>query len=376
MSDITTQSVGTIENLLLTKKVVLVLGPGGVGKTTSSVGLALLAATMGKKVGLLSIDPAKRLADAMGIKLGHELYKVPLGSHIKGELHACMLDQAAVFDGMVRRFSTEKIAEKIFNNQIYHQASRNLGGPLEYMALAKLGELLECGEFDLVVLDTPPDTHAIEFLVKPNILAGFVEKGVMTWLIKPFHLAQKMGMGKIFGFSERIMGGVASVTGAKMLERLSEFLILMDSVIKGFHQSSQNIASQLREKETSFIVVLSPTSSGLRSACSIQQRLYEEGFSLDAFLVNRVLPSWQNRAISQYKKEDLDLRDCNWIMNRLHLKQTLTYNIFKDLQTQHQQLFNKYIPILGLPESRTLLHDMEGIESFARNLRSTIPVNA
>ena len=196
-----------ILSLIHDHRFIVTLGSGGVGKTTTAVALAVLAAMEGKKVGLLSIDPAKRLADAMGIKLGSALspIKIP-GSDMKGSLHGAMLDQKAVFDEMVDRWAPSKsIKEKIYENSIYKEVSANLGGPLEYMALAKLQAMSEDDSFDLIVLDTPPDTHALDFLERPNALSGFTEGGVMTWLIKPFYLAQKLGAGKLLRASGKLM---------------------------------------------------------------------------------------------------------------------------------------------------------------------------
>ena len=313
MSTLKPEEMGQIHKLVQEKKVILVLGPGGVGKTTVSATLAVKAASEGKKVGLLSIDPAKRLAAAMGIKLGEDLKKVEI-PHSNGELWACMLDQSVVFDSMVKKFSNKETANKIFRNAIYKQVSKNLGGPLEYMALAKLNQMITSERFDLIVLDTPPDTHAMEFLVKPNILSGFVEKGVMTWLIKPFYLAQKVGLGRVFGFGEKLMGGVAAVTGVNMLEKLSEFLVLMDSVIKGFHNSGKNVAERLRRGDTGFIVVLSPLPSSLRSAKNIQKQLISEHFTIDSFIVNRVLPEWQIDELQKYHSSQTER---HWFLDRL-----------------------------------------------------------
>src|SRR5690606_14876926 len=133
-------------------------------KTSTSVLFALRLASMGRRVALLSIDPAKRLADALGMTLGHELRRLdlPLPASCGGSIGAAMLDQKAMFDHMVRKHApTPKIAEKILANRLYLAAATNLTGPLEYMALAKLQELAEHSDYDCVVLDTPPDTHAV-----------------------------------------------------------------------------------------------------------------------------------------------------------------------------------------------------------------------
>ena len=286
---------------LFNKRVIMVLGAGGVGKTTTAAAIACGAAEYGKKVALLSIDPAKRLADAMGIKLGYELTEVA-PSLFKGELHACMLDQAAVFDAMVRKFANEAMQKRIFSNRVYAQVSRNLGGPLEYMALAKLGDVFS-ENYDLIVVDTPPDVHALDFLRRPNILSGFTEAGVMKWLIKPFYIAQKVGMGKLFSLGEKLMGGIATITGVAMLEKISEFLYIMDDVIKGFHASGNQVLELLKSADTSFGVVSSPFPASMRAVENIMQELHNDGFPLDFALLNRITADYTVDSLSSYPED-------------------------------------------------------------------------
>lgn len=273
-------------------KVVVVLGAGGVGKTTSSIAIALLAAQQGKRVGLISIDPAKRLAAALGISLDGELKPIKLMPEFaKGRVDAAMLDQKAVFDSMVRRHSpSAKVADKILNNRLYQAASSNLGGALEYMALAKLQQMVDEGGYDTVVIDTPPDSHALDFLSRPNILASFFDNKVMSWLIKPFFLAQKFGLGRVMSAGEKMMGGLAAVTGVKALQMLSEFLLLMQEVLQGFNKSGERLTNILRDPATSFILVSAPRSAALRSAANIARELDERAFRLKFFIINRCMP--------------------------------------------------------------------------------------
>ena len=225
-------------DLIAKHRVIVAVGSGGVGKTTTSAALATLGAKMGRKVALISIDPAKRLADAMGISLGSTFSKVefPENLEVSGSVFGAMLDQKAVFDEMVQKWAkSDKVREKIYANSIYQAVSENLGGPLEYMALAKLHAISEDSTFDLIIVDTPPDTHALDFLDRPNALAGFMERGVMTWLIKPFHIAQKLGAGRIIRAGGKMMSGIAAVTGVKMLQMLAEFLILRTPFVVSAH---------------------------------------------------------------------------------------------------------------------------------------------
>ena len=299
------------EALIKNTRILVLLGAGGVGKTTTSIVTALMGANQGRRVALLSIDPAKRLAAALGIPLSNQLQQIhiPESMHISGSIDAAMLDQKAVFDAMVRRHAPSlSTAESILAHPVYQAASTNLAGPLEYMALAKLQELAEDPRYDLVVLDTPPDTQALDFLARPNVLAGFMENKVMTWLIRPFLLAGRFGLAKLFSLSEKLMGGIAKVTGVNALQSFGEFLLLMQEVISGFHSSGEHIVKLLQSPNTSFLLVTAPTEAATRSATGILTELKNIGYSLNAILFNKCLPPAvrTNVLISTHKDAALD----------------------------------------------------------------------
>ena len=282
-----------LRDVIGSHRVLVLLGAGGVGKTTSSIIIALAAVKMGKRVALLSIDPAKRLAKALGIPLSNELatLKIPASYGVSGSLHAAMLDQKAVFDQMVDRHAPgAEIAAKIKSHPVYQSASTNMGGPLEYMALAKLTDLAADPQFDLVVLDTPPDTHALDFLARPNMLGGFMDANVMNWLLKPFLVASRFGLGKILSASERLMGGMARVSGLEPLRQFAEFLVLMQDVIQGFHKSGELTTTLLKRPDTGFILVSVPTPTARRSIENLGTQLKSFGYNPVALLLNRCLP--------------------------------------------------------------------------------------
>jgi anion-transporting ArsA/GET3 family ATPase len=368
-----------LEAILRKSKVIVTVGAGGVGKTTSSIAMALVGARLGKRVGLLSIDPAKRLADALGIKLGSELRRVDLKADVKGTLDAAMLDQKAVFDEMVLRFAQNpKTAERIFQNSIYKEVSSNLGGPLEYMALAKLDSMLRSGRYDLIVVDTPPDSHALDFLARPSILAGFIESGVMSWMIKPFHLAQKLGAGAIFKAGGKIMSGISSITGMKMLKLLAEFLVLMEEVIIGFNRVGREVSAALKAESTGFVLVSAPYDNAVRSAEHLLLELKANSYPLLALIMNRNLPFALQESIAGYEVEDgpanpalkpgLDI-----LKNRQRYAASLTESLAKKARSTT----GSDVHLLLLEERGQMIHSEDSLWGFAdalchaRSLRMT-----
>ena len=366
MSDNGTK-LSEMEILLNKSRVIVTVGSGGVGKTTSSIAMALIGARLGKRVGLLSIDPAKRLADALGIKLGSELRRVALKADIKGTLDAAMLDQKAVFDEMVQRFAPNaRVAEKIFQNSIYKEVSSNLGGPLEYMALAKLESMLSSGQYDLIVVDTPPDSHALDFLSRPNILSGFIESGFMSWMIKPFHLAQKLGAGAIFKAGGKIMNGISSITGVKMLKLLAEFLVLMEEVIIGFNRVGREVSNTLKEDSTGFVLVSAPYNNAVRSAAHLLQELKTNNYPLLALIMNRNLPFDLQSSIQRFEGQADGL---NPILKPgleiLQNRQRYAASLADELLAKARQSAGKGVHLLLLEEQGQMIHSEETLWGFA-----------
>ena len=354
----------SLKDIISGRRVVVLIGAGGVGKTTTSVAVATLAAMSGKKVALLSIDPAKRLAAALGMSLGSQLSEVDFGQKMPGSVHAAMLDQKAVFDAMVKRHAPSPAVEaRILADPLYKAASTNLGGPLEYMALAKLHELASDPQWDLVVLDTPPDTHALDFLARPNLLSGFMDNKVLSWLVKPFLVAGKFGFGRIMSLSEKLMGGMASVTGVDALRNLGEFLILMQEVIEGFHKAGEGVIKLLRGPSTGFLLVTVPTKAAARSAEYLASQLFDMGYRLDALILNRCLP-----------EELLDVRlpDGPWA-RLLDARREGEGEVARSLKSNLEQHLTAHrtsgtAVMLMVPDQILDLHSAAGMVAFASHL--------
>lgn len=353
-----------IDALLRNKNIIVMVGAGGVGKTTSSALLAIRAAMSGRRVALLSIDPAKRLASALGIGLGHEMNAVALKNPAPGgSLHAAMLDQKAVFDRMVRTHApSDKIAERIMRDPLYRSASTNLSGPLEYMALARLQELASDPAFDLVVVDTPPDTHALDFLKRPNVLAGFMENRVMMWIIKPVLAMGKLGIGKILGASEKLAGGVASVTGFGALRSFGEFLLLMQEVIEGFHKTGEQVVATLQHKKTAFILVAVPTRAAERSAVFLADQLADMDYRVDGLVINRCMPG-TSQAGAGGVIDSLAPRARDFVKVRMSGEEKVIQNLLKNLSSSRK----KSRLVVKIDDQGADFHDMGSLTRLARS---------
>lgn len=361
-----------LNEILENKKVLVLLGPGGVGKTSCSIGLAVYAASKGKKVGLLSIDPARRLASALGIKSDGSPTQIKFEKQLTGSVEASMLDQKTMFDRMVHRYAPNRtIAEKIIQHPLYQAASSHLAGSIEYMALARLKEMVDNKSFDLVVLDTPPDSHALDFLARPDVLSRFHEHKVMNWLIKPFLLATKFGLGRLMNMSEKLMGGVAQVTGFKALHSFAEFLVLIQQVIDGFHSASQGILKILHEPTSSFFLVTAPTSSGFRTALALGSELKKISYKLDALILNRVLPEALSKEITAPDKTSShDDLSAEAFLSKLWERKMEEENIIKELSEKLSKIHAKEIFLLRIEEKDYEIHNTASILPFAQSFEN------
>jgi anion-transporting ArsA/GET3 family ATPase len=279
------------------KRVCVCLGAGGVGKTTTSAALALGLAARGQKVAVVTIDPARRLAAALGLD-EHPADGLPGGQQridpalfaahgvqMKGELWAMMLDAKQTFDEIVTRLAPDKRErEEILANPIYRELSSAVAGSQELGAMAKLYELHQEQDFDVIVLDTPPSRDALDFLDAPNRLLGFLEGRALQVFIAPGGLT-----ARFLGRSSALVFSIfARVTGVDMLRDLSQFFGSLSGVLDGFGQRARGVASLLRDPSTTFLIVTSPEPEPAREAEFLDEQLRAAGMSRGGLIVNRV----------------------------------------------------------------------------------------
>ncbi|MFY1588061.1 ArsA family ATPase [Micromonospora sp. WMMD734] len=273
-------------------RIVVCCGAGGVGKTTTAAALALRAAERhGRRTVVLTIDPARRLAQSLGLT---ELDNTPRrvkGIDVEaggGELHAMMLDMKRTFDDVVLQHTDPAKAAEIFANPFYQAMSSTFAGTQEYMAMEKLGQLHARGEWDLIVVDTPPSRSALDFLDAPARLSRFLDGRMLRLLLAPARSGGRSMFSFVtasFGMFSRV---VQKVLGAQLLTDLSGFVAALDSMFGGFRQRSEQTYRILQARETAFLLVATPEPDAVREAAYFAGRLGAERMPLAGLVLNRV----------------------------------------------------------------------------------------
>jgi anion-transporting ArsA/GET3 family ATPase len=271
--------------------IVVCCGSGGVGKTTTAAALALRAAEAGRKVVVLTIDPARRLAQSLGID---ELDNTPrpvtaIDTSRGGSLDAMMLDMKRTFDEVVIAHSEPGKAEQILANPFYQAVSSSFAGTQEYMAMEKLGQLKASAEhWDLIVVDTPPSRSALDFLDAPNRLGSFLDGRFIRLLTAPAKASGRAGL-KVFGMGVQLVSStMTKILGGQMLSDVQTFVSALDTMFGGFRERADETYRLLSEDGTAFLVVAAPERDALREASFFVERLEADGMPLAGLVVNRI----------------------------------------------------------------------------------------
>ncbi|AQS68416.1 ArsA family ATPase [Streptomyces pactum] len=271
-------------------RIVVCCGSGGVGKTTTAAALGLRAAERGRKVVVLTIDPARRLAQSMGIdSLDNTPRRVKgVDDSAGGELHAMMLDMKRTFDEIVEAHADPERAAAILGNPFYQSLSAGFAGTQEYMAMEKLGQLRARDEWDLIVVDTPPSRSALDFLDAPKRLGSFLDGKLIRVLLAPAKVGGRAGM-KFLNVGMSMMTGVlGKVLGGQFLKDVQTFVAAMDSMFGGFRTRADATYKLLQAPGTAFLVVAAPERDALREAAYFVERLAAEDMPLAGLVLNRV----------------------------------------------------------------------------------------
>lgn len=280
----------TITEVLRQSQLVVCVGSGGVGKTTSSATMGLWAAMQGRRVLVMTIDPARRLANSLGLaEFGNSETRIDLASvGGQGELWAMMLDTQTTFDELIRRLAPdEATARRILANRIYRTMSDTFAGSQEYMAAEKLHDVMTSGRYDLVVLDTPPVKNALDFFEASGRLSRFFDRRVIKWFLQPYE-EKRVFNPLAAGTSAVVFKLLSFIFGKEFLNDISEFLLLFKDMYEGFRERHERVLQLFRSSRTAFITVCAPTEPSVEVAGFFADELRRRGYPRVGLVVNQV----------------------------------------------------------------------------------------
>jgi anion-transporting ArsA/GET3 family ATPase len=361
------------------KRVIVCVGSGGVGKTTTAAAIGVQAAMDGKKVLVLTIDPARRLANSLGLRsLGNRETRLEPAQFAlaklapKGEMHAMMLDLKLTWDELVERTAPDpERARTIKENRIYKSLSTAMAGSLEYMAAEKVFELTETRRYDLIVLDTPPTSNALDFLHAPDRIVDLLENDAARIVLGPMLSAGKLGL-RLFNLgSTFVLKTLARFTGADFLRDLAAFMLAFEGMYDGFKDRAAKVKALLSSKDAAFVLVTGPNVQVLDEALFFHKALRENGIETAAVVVNRFERDplrYGGAETPQGLREALE-------MNRLPdggappLSERLASTLWEqatlaDLdrrQVERMKHILEHVPVLTVPRLRRDVHDLGGL---------------
>ncbi len=360
-------------------RIIVCCGSGGVGKTTTAAALGLRAAERGRSVVVLTVDPARRLAQAMGLT---ELDNTPRRVHgvdgageAGGELHAMMLDMKRTFDEIIEAHADPERAQQILTNPFYQSLSSSFSGTQEYMAMEKLGQLRRSNEWDLIVVDTPPSRSALDFLDAPERLGRFLDGRLIRILTAPAKAGGRSAFKLLNAGFGMVAGILTKVIGAQVLRDIQMFVTALDAVFGGFRQRAEQTYRLLQAPGTAFVVVAAPERDAMREASYFVERLADERMPLAGLVVNRVhrpLAPSLSAARSSAAAEDLDARgehELTAAVLRLHAGR-MQLASREQRQQEHFTSAHPTVPIAQVPAMPEDVHDLAGLRQIGQLLAS------
>jgi anion-transporting ArsA/GET3 family ATPase len=363
----------SVAGLLDGRRVCVMAGSGGVGKTTTSAAVAMGMAARGLKVAVVTIDPAQRLADALGLdELGNEPRRIAserfaaAGLALDGELWAMTLDVKSTFDDLIARLAPDaRTREQILANRIYRELSGAIAGSQEFTAVAKLDELAQRGEFDLVVLDTPPSRNALDFLDAPERLTQFFEGRALRALLRPTGGAMRL-LGRGTGF---LLGVLGRVTGAELLHDLSDFFRLLGGLVGGFRTRAAQVDALLHDPATTFVLVTGPEREPIEEALRFRAELAARRMSLSGAVVNRIHAD----ELAEREGDDLEAL----LAEEVGLSAALAVRVAAAFRDEHALALRDAdfaarlgdeVPLVRVPLLDEDVHDVAGLVALHRRL--------
>jgi anion-transporting ArsA/GET3 family ATPase len=285
----------TLADVIDRHRIVVCVGSGGVGKTTTAAAVGLWGARRGRHTVVITIDPARRLAESLGLSaVGREPREIPRGQleeqgiFGEGSLAVVMLDQKGAWDALVERHApSPEVRDRVLANAFYQSLSQTFAGSHEYMAIEELSRLHEDSRYDLIVVDTPPTKHALDFLEAPQRLAHFLDRGVIRWFVRPYLSATSSGLRVMNRTLSFVLRRLEDATGVSALMTISEFFAAMSGMFDGFHDRVERAYGILRGKNTAFLLVTSPDEQILGEAEFLSAKMAELRMPLRGVIFNR-----------------------------------------------------------------------------------------
>ncbi|MET9338668.1 ArsA family ATPase [Nonomuraea sp. NPDC003804] len=353
-------------------RIVVCCGSGGVGKTTTAAALGLRAAERGRRSVVLTVDPARRLAQSMGLT---ELDNTPRLVHTAGEgqLFAMMLDMKRTFDEIIEAHADPERARQILTNPFYQSLSSSFAGTQEYMAMEKLGQLRRSDEWDLIIVDTPPSRSALDFLDAPERLGRFLDGRFIRLLMAPAKAGGRSAF-KLFnaGFG-LVAGAMTKLLGAQVIKDLQTFVSALDAVFGGFRQRAEMTYKLLQAPGTAFVVVASPERDAMREASYFVERLAEERMPLAGLVINRVHESPAvalSATRSAAAAEELESRgehELTAAVLRLHAGR-MQLAAREHREREHFLSAHPTVPVVQVAAMSEDVHDLTGLHEIGRLL--------
>jgi anion-transporting ArsA/GET3 family ATPase len=288
-------AVVSLAPIIDSRRIIVCLGSGGVGKTTTAAALGLAAAVAGKRALCLTIDPARRLAQSLGVSETNVEVQCVAPSRLreaglepKGTLAVMILDTKRTFDDLIRRYaSSTLVCDRILDNRLYKYVSTSVGGTREYMAVEKVFEIKDDPAWDVIVLDTPPTTNALDFLDAPERLISAIDSVLVRWLVAAFK-ASHGSMNLLARGAAAVLRGLGKMTGQAFLEATAEFLVATNELFSGFRRRAEEVKRTLRGKDVACVMVTSADPMSIRETLFLNDRLKRLKMPRSAIVVNRV----------------------------------------------------------------------------------------
>jgi anion-transporting ArsA/GET3 family ATPase len=358
-------TAGDLTSITRERGIIVCCGSGGVGKTTTAAVIGLEAARLGRRTVVVTIDPAKRLADALGLA---GLTNVParIEGDWPGELWAMMLDTKSTFDALVAKHASDEAqAARILGNRFYRNISGALSGTQEYMAMEKLYELHEETDFDLVVVDTPPTRHALDFLDAPRRLSRFLEHRLFRVLMAP----SRGVMRPVNAAAQAFIRTVAKVVGADVIDDAIAFFQAFQGMEEGFRRRALRVNELLADPQTAFVLVASPRRDTVEEAQFFADRLAEAGISVQALIVNRMHPTFGDVGLPEAVRErarTLAGTDIGGLYQNL-----AEFQLVAAREEEHLAGLARTVepaPVVRVPYLSSDVHDLDGLAEVAKHL--------